>query len=313
MNDVLTKCRLADIVAVGEHMHGDKLSWDVRLRLVRDAVRAGHAVTILCENLDAYVAGLSEVPIKFRDEPDGFYPNMMAWAQDRRTHLAATRALAQMAEGRVYGIDVQALCFEDTPQLRGRKLVRDALKRVRQVWLANKESMNRGAIRNVLNAETVLRLWDVLSSNGQGGGDKPAKFFYFAHNEHVALSCHETRRNPSYVPDGALLAQGCARRGIKYLSVGTYAPVMQAKRGLLTHTDHNPRWREQQRRIRERVEEQRWRHAGVCRGASRKVECTATAVLHSLGDDMGMGSYRTSDFHVVVVSESSLIQQRQRL
>lgn len=297
LKDALAACRHADLIGVGEDIHGERLSWDVRLRLVRDAVRAGYAVTILCENLDFYVAGLSKKTIQFVDEPDdGFYPNMIPWSNDRETHLAPTKALAYLAEGRVYGIDVQALDFE---HLRGRRIVRSVLERVRARWQAASES-ERGKIRNKLNAEILLHFMDQARASAKQRKTK-AKVFYFAHNAHVAMNSHECRSSPiGYLTDGHWIAEGCARRGIQYLSVGTYTPITSAKHGLLKIELRNTRWREQQRRIQKLLERE---------PASSRGMTVMSGRLGLLGrsdrtsvDDMGMGSFQVRDFDVVIVA-----------
>jgi hypothetical protein len=213
----------------------------------------------------------------------------------------------------VYGIDVQALDFEKIKQLRGRRIVRSSLERVRERWQAASKTPDHGRIRNELNAEIVLHFVDLARASAKQRNTK-AKVFYFAHNGHVALNSHESRSSlTGYMPDGHWIAEllsknsSGAREGwhAKYLSVGTYAPVTNYKRGLLTFDQRSTRWREQQRRIQRLLEREPASSHGLTVMSGRVGRSRSGRT--SVDGDMGMHSYRMHDFDFVVVAVQSSV------
>jgi hypothetical protein len=216
---------LQEVVGLGEHAHGELLSWKRRLALVKSWVREGAKVLVLCENLDYYVQGLRDEGARLRFEFEDvrvngvehtvFTPNLMAYADRTHEHLEMTRAFASLGGGGVtfYGVDVQLL---DHPHLVSRtrtSALKDAVMLHRPAWERCSHTDRRGAERNRLNAETILRMARMHPLH---------KVIYFAHNEHVAFGCAQTRRDPTYVTEGAILKR---RLGPLYTAVATFAPV----------------------------------------------------------------------------------------
>jgi hypothetical protein len=69
-------------------------------------------------------------------------------------------------------------------------------------------------VRNALNAETIERMAKEFPAG--------TIVLYFAHDEHVALSCEGMRRD-EYATEGSLLRMSM---GLRYRSSGTYAPSL---------------------------------------------------------------------------------------
>lgn len=214
-----------DIVGIGEHVHGELLSWKHRLELVRRWLSNGHRVLVLCETLDFYVQGMrAREPFIFHEDELngvrrlGFTPCLMPFACYTREHLEIMRSFAALPQDAVtfFGIDVQLL---DHPLLLAsteHSELRSILtRRHRLPWAADAESERRGETRNRLNADTILLLARMHPKH---------KVVYFAQNEHVAFDCDATRRTQGqYVTEGAILKR---RLGNRYVSIATFATVM---------------------------------------------------------------------------------------
>lgn len=234
-------CRGARVIGIGEHAHGDEVSWAWRLAVMRALARAGHRrLVVLCENVDCLVAGLRRgrqgrrpTAVAF-DRNDGdppsayppFTPHLVPGSCRSAVHLAAAREVARLARGRVFGVDVAYLRHAglDRPPCADRRAyvsrVHAALDVRRRCAAAGPAAAVGGALRNALNAETILAI----------ARDQPAgsTVLYFAHNEHVALACAAARADPTgaYVTEGALLRAALPRGG--YRALATYSPCMWA-------------------------------------------------------------------------------------
>jgi erythromycin esterase-like protein len=200
------------VIGIGEHAHGELVSWRWRLAIMRELRSRGHTLAVLCENLDAYVKGLNEGdPLRIDPKWGTFHPNLIADSDRSREHMAITEEVRELSSD-IYGIDVQALDF---PQLPSRPRVALQLARHKKRWGAATNTEARGSVRNALNAETIERMAKEFPTG--------TIVLYFAHDEHVALSCDAMRENQKYATDGSLLRKSM---GLRYRSIGTYAPSL---------------------------------------------------------------------------------------
>lgn len=231
--DAVERCA---VVGVGEHAHGDLVSWRWREAIMRELRRRGVPFVVLCENLDFYVRGARRQGgrrLEFRRHESGgltsFTPHLVAGSDLTREHMRVTRRVARLAGGHVYGIDAQAAGF---PHLAAAPSPGDYVSRIAgasfRLWQAAPEAQRRdGALRNRLNADTILaalRSAPPRPGLARPGAPRP-KLLYFAHNEHVATGCRAARENRAYQTEGALLR---AALGDAYLSVATWAPRLWA-------------------------------------------------------------------------------------
>lgn len=216
------------VIGIGEHAHGELLSWGPRLEAVRAVGR--DKVVVLLDNLDYYVSGFRRRPVRFETNPDGsFMPHMAAFGDRTAEHLEVCRAFAGLHVP-CYGIDVQALNFPHMMQQRG--LVGRALAEHRAAWEgATAAERKAGGLRNRLNAETIL--WFARRFPRR-------TVLYFAQNEHVALACDNSRRDPGYVTEGAVLRSALGAGG--YLSVATFAPTLWCMWGSVRPRLHVSAW-----------------------------------------------------------------------
>jgi hypothetical protein len=252
----------AHVFGVGEHCHGDLLSWLVRLDVARALVENGRRLVVLTENLDFYVAGLRRKSPRFITHGDAgeFHPFLVHLSNRTREHLDAARELSKLAEGRVYGIDVQAL---DHPGVKGGQYVRSKMKGLTG-------PKGDGTLRNQQNAEMILRIVR----------DHPSHVvLYLAHNEHVALGCKGTERNGTYRTEGDLLRRALGKSG--YVSIATYA------------RNHGSFWNEAHEW---RVRRDRAKTAPPMLTASRLTVLTRSP-KYSLG-----GDYTTADFDYTIAT-----------
>lgn len=209
---VASVCQVARVIGIGEHAHGDEVSWGWRVDIARALVRRGHRLVIACENMDCFVKGLRRRPGPvFETHKAKFFPYMMPYSDRSQVQMDAAKELTSLAEGRVYGIEAQAVRFPAVLKCGG-KLVADAIGKVGAVrrW----RTANDGKLRNRLNAEIVAEI---------ARRHPRHTVLYLAHNEHVALSCEAHRREPAYVTDGAILRSNF---GARYVAIATFSPSM---------------------------------------------------------------------------------------
>lgn len=256
----------ADVAGIGEHTHGDLLSWKWRLAICEELVRRGHALLILCENLDFFVADFRCKPVAFDIVGRMFVPHAIPFSDCSHEHLAFARRLAALPGAELHGIDVQALDHPGLVASCQPRPVAAALRRRARAWRRAGGEASRGAARNRLNAATILEMATMQRMQ--------KKVLYFAHNEHVALSCAATRRDSAYRTEGAILRQAL---GARYSSVATFAPETWT-----TWTTRRPHL----------VSERR---APKGRGALLGAECSSP-----MGEN-----YRVSDFDVAIIEDRS--------
>lgn len=202
------------VIGIGEHTHGELVSWRWRLAIMRELRSRGHTLAVLCEHLDFFVKGLTEgEPLTVDPEYGTFTPFLIADANISREHMAITEEVRKLSSD-IYGIDVQALDF---PELPSRPRVARQLARHKKRWGAATNTDARGSVRNALNAETIERMAKEFPAG--------TIVLYFAHDEHVALSCEGMREDLKYeyVTEGSLLRKSMGNR---YRSIGTYAPSL---------------------------------------------------------------------------------------
>ena len=213
------------IMGIGEHAHGELVSWRWRLAIMRELRSRGRTLAVLCESFDSFVEGLNEgEPLRIDPEYGTFSPFLIPYAHISGEHMAITEEVRKLSSD-IYGIDVQALDF---PKLRSRPRVARQLARHKARWDAATNTGARGRVRDALNAETIERM----------AKDFPAGtiVLYFAHNAHIALSSEEMRQNHMYATEGSLLRKSMGNR---YMSIGTslwsYWGASRASRGLRPH------------------------------------------------------------------------------
>ena len=214
------------VVGVGEHAHGDEVSWTLRVGLMRRLADVSRMV-VLCENLDFSVAALRRPDVSFAFFPASagspfvtFDPFLLAYSDRTRKQLRAAREIAGLCQRRVFGVDVQQLDFPGLPMERGTCVSRAYQRmRARRRWRDAPASEKRaGALRNRLNGECVAHIAEMQEPG--------TVILYFAHNEHVAKSCSESRRNARYATDGSVVLLRAARSAHAYYSVATFAPLL---------------------------------------------------------------------------------------
>lgn len=226
-----------DVIGVGEHTHGELISWVKRLEVVERWVLQGHRVLVLTDHMDYFVQGMRDQDVHFdmrRVFVNGkatcaFWPTLMPFSEYTREHLEIMRRFAAFDRDSVtfYGIDVRLL---DHPHLLSgtrSSVLKDLLKRQRSTWVRARGDGDgeqgstgddvRSAERSRFNAGTVLSMARMHPGY---------KIAYFAHNENVAFDC-DAMRSPSadslYLTEGAILRWSL---GDRYSSIGTFAPTM---------------------------------------------------------------------------------------
>ena len=215
----------ANVIGIGEHAHGDVVSWRWRTAIVRELVRRGHRIILLCENVDYYIKGLRRKRVKFeafntrpsRGDFPSFMPFMIPFSNLCQEHLLAVREITKLVQNRVYGIDAQVIKYPVLKKRGGSYVARkiaevDAIRR----WAAAGPTADNGNLRNVLNADIVAAI----------ARDHPDHtVLYFAQNEHVGVSCSLMRKNSEYRTEGSLLRKWL---GTRYIAIATYSPLMWA-------------------------------------------------------------------------------------
>lgn len=212
------------LIGIGEHAHGDLVSWRWRHAIVEKLLSAGFRVVILCEQFDMYLTNTSPTSPKRMQDIDGdvelfrrygnsFYPHMIPRSESTPEHFEITRAFS-LLPCEFYGIDVKQLDF-DVIIGRACKKVRSSLAAsgAEKEWT---EGPKDGAQRNRLNAKMIHHF---VKNNKKR---RNTKFLYFAHNEHVATDCDETRSDPSYKTEGRLIRE-LYPDTTPYLSLATFA------------------------------------------------------------------------------------------
>lgn len=214
----------ADVVGIGEHAHGELTSWKFRLSIVKGLRDLGKRVVVLSEHTESSVQNMN-LPgrgVPYRRGAHRFQPSIMFDADKSVEHLEITRAFKAMSGVEYYGIDVQVLGFLWMWKRVREGPVRNILKRYLKIWRSHKRrntpESRSGALRNTLNARVIRAFVRTFRRTPEG---KTAVFVYFAHNEHIALSCHNTREDTTYVTEGPFLAAP----PLRFLSIATYAPV----------------------------------------------------------------------------------------
>lgn len=217
----------AALVGVGEDAHGELVSWPVRIKLLRAAIKrmsepSRGPVFVFVEQLHPFLAAMNARAPRFRlHEGTHFYPYLLHRANMSVEHLTVHRKLRRMAAtGRVrfVGVDVQAAEFPWLwEQLPGGDAGLDALVRAVVARHAPRflRARNRGSVRNRCNARIIRDLMGALQPVDPS--------FYWAHNGHVAKASRETREaHPAYELEGALL--GRWKPAVSYRAVLTYSP-----------------------------------------------------------------------------------------
>lgn len=227
------------VIGVGEHTHGDLISWRWRLALLRELIDAGYDVEVLCEGIDWFTTNTASPPIRLEDiggNPDlftfcdgDFYPHMMAGSNTKKEHFDITRTFSRLPKNRCkfYGIDVQQLNFPALHALAGRK-VKEALhdSGAEREWnTASSRTRNNGALRNRLNAKMILHFSSLAAEREKTmkNNTRPTKIVYFAHNEHIAVDCVQSRENSAYKTDGNWIREIGPDDKRHYLSLATFS------------------------------------------------------------------------------------------
>ena len=268
----------ATVIGVGEHCHGDLLSWAVRLEVARALVqRAGRRLVVLTENIDFNVAGLRRKTPRWKRGGDGddggeFHPFLVHLSNRLPAHMDAARELSRLAEGRVYGVDVQAL---EHPHLPGGRYVRSKMRGMTP-------PRGDGTLRNRQNAEIVLSIARDFSRR-----DPNTVVMYLAQNEHVALDCSACRGG-GYTTEGALLRQALGPGG--YTSIATYA------RNLGSFWNEERTWR---------VRRERSRNAPPSRVLLRGAPWTILQKKQKPVYTLGGGEYTTAHFDYTVATNAA--------
>ena len=286
------------VIGIGEHAHGDSVSWRWRLAIAAELVRQGRRLILLCENADCYVSGLRKRrPAFARDETPPpllpfhpFLPFLMPMANRSQEHLEAARELARLAEGRVYGVEVQAVDYPALLRCGGR-YVRSLFARVDAAarWAADANNSN-GRLRNILNAEVVAQVHR----------DHPGHtVLYLAHNEHVALSCETSREDPGFRTDGSVLRRLLGRR--RYLSIATYSPRMWSFWNVRRHL-RSPKLITDETRGHPAA-------SGIIVGVA---EGGAAPKPKPMGSDASGAHYTTADFDLTICEAGDATRHRRR-
>lgn len=233
----------ADVIGIGEHAHGDTVSWGWRLAIVEKLLEMGYAVTIACENTDFYLQNSSGLRLEqldgdgskwmVDDESGRFYPSMLPFSDITQWQFCMTKEFSKLPVEFI-GTDVQQLSFGFMRQNMGDAMrsVIAASPGVHKRWIkAENDKVRRGGVRNELNAQI---LFDLKMKNKN---KNKSKLVYFAHNEHVALAAHQTRiSTTSYRTDGSHLEDLLRRHNLTYLSIGTFSPELWNTWGNTTPT-----------------------------------------------------------------------------
>jgi hypothetical protein len=202
-----------DVVGIGEHCHGDLVSWHWRIDAVRALAEAGRRVAVLCETFDFFVAPARQAGFRFARKGAQFVPFLMPFSDVRKEHMRACREVAKHAT--CFGVDVQQLDFGFSSSAgMSAPILGGVLARHAAAWHAASDSARRsGALRNALNGRIVAEMATALKAQGY------TAVLYFAHNEHVARSCVHARERPAYRTDGHHI-----ERRVTYRAVATLAP-----------------------------------------------------------------------------------------
>lgn len=197
---------------IGEAVHGELVSWPLRMAVVRGALEQSDKdrVVVMSENAHFYVDSNSE-PNALRNS---VFPTIMPFCNSKE-HLKIMRdfwKLKRKYKDRIafVGIDVQALDLDFA------KPIPEVLRHESTWRQCSADTAARGRVRNRLNAAVIA---DVISNQSAS-----SKFFYFAHNEHVSkYGCTNSRNDPTYSTEGAILS---GEYGFSTLSVGTFAKTI---------------------------------------------------------------------------------------
>lgn len=217
---IIRQASNADVVGIGEHNHGELTSWKFRYAIIKGLIDLGKHVVVLCENLETYVQNITVSPSKLTRKNGYFEPNLMIYSDRSEEHMVITREFVKLKGAEFHGIDIQILKFPALWRLVKSRPLRRILSVHKDTWLRG--NMVDGKLRNNLNAEIIM---DFLAMSR--AKDPNSVVVYLAHNEHVALSCRESRVDPLYRVEGSLLAKS----PIKYLAVGTYSPFQYSMMG----------------------------------------------------------------------------------
>lgn len=234
----------ARVIGVGEHAHGDTVSWHWREAILNFLSSRGFEVIVACEQADAFLENFrgqrledlngdesswswwppppaSEEQSKDTNREEDralFYPHLLPFSCYHPLQLEFARRMSRIASASssvsFVGIDVQQLSF---PALRTRMsglLRRHGITReTARAWTgAHDTTRRRGALRNRLNAHILVRLAETTRQKKTGareGDDNNIKVLYFAQNEHVATRTPSRSASPSsssssYVVEGQL-------------------------------------------------------------------------------------------------------------
>lgn len=224
------------VVGIGENAHGDEVSWEFRVRLMEQLAsdpRVGEMV-VLCEIPDFYVSDFRKKRVRFTMRDHRFTPYMVAYSDRTQIQMDAARRIAKLAQGRVYGIDIQQVDFPFM-WVRAGNVVREAIESdadIKRKWLDFKDGSSKGSIRNKLNAKVISHIAQTLSSSSSSSSVGPPLFLYFAQNEHVSRypskGVLESSTHPDTIPyktDGHYLSKD---KRIGYVAIATHSPHLWA-------------------------------------------------------------------------------------
>lgn len=189
------------LVCIGEMAHGELISWPLRYKSVKHYSDKKEKVVVLLENANFYVHCK-----KFKSQ-GVFYPFLIDLANMTHEHYKWTRMFFDLKHVEFIGIDIQALDMDVNPAD-----YTVFVSKYKSEWDKAKNTELRGCTRNFLNAKIMH---DIVSDPKYSAHKK----FYFAHNEHIAKSCTNSRNDINYKTDVACMKEF----GMKTLSIGTYA------------------------------------------------------------------------------------------
>lgn len=213
MDNFLKILKNYDLIGIGEHAHGELISWKIRYKILKYLTKNYDKVYIFCEQLDFYVNGLNNKNVKLMFDESGFYPYIIPRANLTNEHLYYTKKMNKLLPKiKFYGIDIQVVKYNYMYKNISSE-VYNIIEKYKEEYLTSCKGLESGIIRNKCNAFIINDLIKFLNKSNN-------KFIYWAHNEHIALNCFETNKNKKYLTDGYYLKNIC---NIKYLSIGTYS------------------------------------------------------------------------------------------
>lgn len=229
LRTLLSICEQADVIGIGEHHHGDLLSWKWRIAITKHLINKGYNVIVLLEQLQINVDGLSQSQrphfiFQTIDHQHGkakiFYPHMLPSAVGKE-HMKITKEFAKM-NIEMYGTDIALLRYDGLINFVKDEFMKQKLLQHKAAWNKHPKvhRMSDGMLRNTFNAKIIKSIMCEKKTYNPN-----TKILYFAHNEHVAVNCESHRTDPKYMTEGQIL-KGMFTN--KYVAIGTYAPNMSS-------------------------------------------------------------------------------------